>query len=545
MSLIIDHQPNLLSSAGEPIYYKIRTTDPQIVKMGIVLINMNGSNGTPVVDWTQEPELGTTDTYVFQLDEVIEDLLAYDQPELSYGMLHDRPKSVVKYGIIVFEYNSPSSIKQYTGLADNPLYAISTTANELLPQTLSEYLIENNNKCFLTNSPHYKDVGLFDHEYLDHIWLSPRPNDLVFRAFQKDGTQKLISYSLQTSDADKLTSRASVGPKDLNLYNLGFIDEQTKHYTIALKYSAGGNLFTDGDNGTFNANLNNISSVSGVGLTHNSSLAWHGSNVLSFPMSMGVIGSFIDVWQGDTLLTLQAGETYEITATITHNVGGSMGELGGLRLGVSGFTDATLNYTVFPVQGMADPGEHFFPVTTMVTVGNDTQGRLVMQQEGSLRGVFISCDDVSVRKMDISEPIKTYVLDHQCHTDATRIHFLNSLGGFDSFTFIGTERQKLAVVGEHYDKGRTLNRKYSDRGATVLQKQASRTLNCSSGPLTPEDMCWLEELLVSPAVYVERDNKLLPVILKNGEFEVMDKQNNIHKLSVQLQLANTTRSQRN
>lgn len=545
MSFTIEHEPNILSGSGEPIYYKFKTTDPQVVKLGIVLFKQVGGSYQPVVDWGQEPELGTTDTYIFQLDEIIEDMLSYDLPDLSYSLLRDRPRSIVKYGVYILTYSSPSTVLSAIGLLDRARYAISSSSNELLPININDHFIENGSKYFLTRSPANKTIALFDHEYLDHVWMIPNTNELAIKAYQKDGSVRSVSTYLRTTQVNRVTDRLAIGPDDLNKFNLGFIDEQTKHYTIALRRSIGNNLFTDGDGGTFNSGISNISSPSGSFITHDTTLAWHGNGVIRFPMGKVSTTVFEDVWQGDTLLILQPGATYEFTVYVTHDVGGAFGETGELRVGVSGFTDATLDYTVFPIQAMADPGEYFYATTTIVTVGNDNQGRLVLQKKGPVKDINIYCDNATIYKMEVSDVIKTYVLDHECHTDATRVHFLNSLGGFDSFTFVGTERQSLAISGDSFDRRRPINRKFSDRGGTVLQKEAQRTLSCSSGPLTPEDMAWLEELLVSPAVYVERDDELLPVILKNGEFEVLDRQKNIHKLNVQFQLSNTNRSQRN
>lgn len=545
MSYIIEHEPSMLVSAGEPIYLKFKNTDTQVVKMGIALYQWVGTSLKYIVDWSQEPELGTNDTYVFQLDEILEDLLGYDTPDFGSLLFQERPNSIVKYGYVVLEYSAPGVILSQTGQLGVRRFVISTTSSELLPRSISDHLLENETKYFLTNSPFYKSIGLFDHEYLDHIWLTGGVNELAIKAYQTDGSTRVLSTYLRTGLQYKVTDRLAIGPHELNRYSLGLIDEHTKHYTISLRRSAGSNLFTDAANGTFNSGLTNISALNGNIITLDNSLGWHGSSVLKFPMGKVATTMFEDVWQGDTLLTLQPGATYQFTVYMTHDVGGDFGDVGALRVGVSGFTDAVLEYTEFPVQAMADPGEYFFAINTIVKVGNDTQGRLLVQKKGPVTGITVYCDNVSVNKMEVSDVIKTYVLDHECHTDATRVHFLNSLGGFDSFTFIGTERQNIAIGGDTFDRRRPINRTYKDRGATVLQKQAQRTLNCSSGPLTPEDMAWLEELLVSPAVYVERDEKLLPVVLKNGEFEVLDRQKNIHKLKVQLQLSNTTRSQRN
>jgi hypothetical protein len=125
------------------------------------------------------------------------------------------------------------------------------------------------------------------------------------------------------------------------------------------------------------------------------------------------------------------------------------------------------------------------------------------------------------------------------------VHFLNRLGGIDSYTFAGAEKSSIKTESSSFEKLRPTWFNATNRGRQVLQKQGAVRLSCSSDTLRPDEMQWLQELLTSPVVYVQQGDKLLPVLLRDGEFEILDPIKNILRLRVELEYANDMILQRN
>lgn len=545
MSILLLHQPASIMSASEPIYYKLQTQNGNTVQVRVVVMRVDNGARTTIAEWHQKPDLGTADNYTVQIDEVLEDQLGYDVPLLNNDLLQDRSNSLLEYkvafqGLDSDGYTTASLVTPEPG----EIYALNGAATELEVEDIEPFLLENKDRYFLTNSSTEKWIGNGDHEYLDTVGLEDEQHDLLIRFNQKDGALR-FNYSPIFNTEKGKAHRIQVGPSIINNILPGFIDDNTLSYDVYLRSMIGNNLFMDGDNGTFETSVVGLSSPAGVALTRVNTESRTGSYSMSAVPTNGTANTFSDLWRTDTTYTLQSGKTYRFTVRFTYHVNTISQDSITIRPYATGFSDAVMVADQYELSANSYANGYYFTKSLWLTVGNDTTGQFCFQFNNDLPGVTIYFDDMELHEEVTSDKLRSYKIDRECHTDPTRVHFMNKLGGFDSFTFIGTERLRLVTTGEVYERRRPLGRSARDRGVIDLQKQGQRTLQCSSGALTPEEMIWLEELLVSPAVYVERDNELLPVILKNGEFELLNRQKNIHKLNVQLQYSNTGASQRN
>jgi hypothetical protein len=113
-----------------------------------------------------------------------------------------------------------------------------------------------------------------------------------------------------------------------------------------------------------------------------------------------------------------------------------------------------------------------------------------------------------------------------------RLHFLNKMGGFDSFDFRQMSRATLDIL-------RTLYRKHTGyevagawgydaeaRGDTQYDTEVKEKLLINSDWISDTEAAWLEELLTSPAVYLERaDRSLLAINLETNTYEIKQKAN--------------------
>ncbi len=139
---------------------------------------------------------------------------------------------------------------------------------------------------------------------------------------------------------------------------------------------------------------------------------------------------------------------------------------------------------------------------------------------------------------------RSYQIDNNCYTSPTRVHFLNRWGGFDSFTFNATEKKRLKTSRERYQRYLPANYSVGDRGRTVQEVNATESLLCTSDALREYERLWLEELLTSPEVFIQKDGNYLPVIVKDGTFEITDAQKSIFTMKVELEYAQDVNVQR-
>lgn len=131
---------------------------------------------------------------------------------------------------------------------------------------------------------------------------------------------------------------------------------------------------------------------------------------------------------------------------------------------------------------------------------------------------------------DETSEIKTYVINNECtKNDVFRIHFLNKLGGFDSFSFIRTSRTVSNVRRELYKKNlgnlTAITGAYSynksDRQDTIFDTNIKDRVSVQSDWLTDSESTWLEELITSPAVFLDHaTHGLIAINITDSAYEI-------------------------
>jgi hypothetical protein len=122
---------------------------------------------------------------------------------------------------------------------------------------------------------------------------------------------------------------------------------------------------------------------------------------------------------------------------------------------------------------------------------------------------------------------RTYYTDSNCDRFTHyKIHFLNKLGGYDSYTFTKKNSNISGINRSEYKKnlgeltsGSTYLNSKSQRAITQFNTVIEDTVTVKSDYLSSGDIAWLEELVTSPDVYLEKDGSAIPINLTNASFE--------------------------
>ncbi len=126
-------------------------------------------------------------------------------------------------------------------------------------------------------------------------------------------------------------------------------------------------------------------------------------------------------------------------------------------------------------------------------------------------------------------------IDYECTKhDIFTIHFLNKLGGFDTFSFIRLSRRNSDISRIEYKKNTgTLNadgtKTYSskDRGIVQLDTSIEDSVLVSSEWLTEAESTWLKELITSPEVFYDDGTELIAVNIRNSRYEEKKRANDV------------------
>jgi hypothetical protein len=119
-----------------------------------------------------------------------------------------------------------------------------------------------------------------------------------------------------------------------------------------------------------------------------------------------------------------------------------------------------------------------------------------------------------------------------------RLHFLNRLGGYDSFTFDLLNTNQSNIERKEYRQnlggfvGSTYSYDIKDRSATIFDTQIKTIQTLNSNWITDLEATWLEQLLTSPDVYMEVGTQLQAVNITDSSY--------IQKKTVNDQLFNLT-----
>lgn len=169
-----------------------------------------------------------------------------------------------------------------------------------------------------------------------------------------------------------------------------------------------------------------------------------------------------------------------------------------------------------------------------------------------------------------------------------RFHWLNSMGGIDSFTAKKNIAEGINISRDVIDRkatDRTWYQNDNDSGASindfnyisdtmrggdiykggreVTNIRADRNLSVYTNPLNQQDAKWLEEIMLSPNVWIEMETdatktgenmndhlrpslkEYIPVIVTNNDVEVVNQELGLVSFNIEYTLAHQVRTQRN
>lgn len=115
--------------------------------------------------------------------------------------------------------------------------------------------------------------------------------------------------------------------------------------------------------------------------------------------------------------------------------------------------------------------------------------------------------------------------------DSYRIHFLNKLGGFDSFTFTAVSKDSSSIDRQKYKRlwGQMSGSNYVYSKSDIQEQTFSTIIKdkliINSDWITEAESTWLEELVTSPVVYWEDNSTLIPLTITNSTYDKKKTQN--------------------
>src|SRR3990167_2287511 len=122
---------------------------------------------------------------------------------------------------------------------------------------------------------------------------------------------------------------------------------------------------------------------------------------------------------------------------------------------------------------------------------------------------------------------KTYVITDNCSRFASyRVHFLNQLGGFDSFTFNGINKESVEQTRTSYrpvtgtTTATTFTYSKSEAEEVTLNVNYRDSVIMESDWIDEDAFTWLEELFTSPEAYIDdTTHGLLPINLTKTKID--------------------------
>jgi hypothetical protein len=114
-----------------------------------------------------------------------------------------------------------------------------------------------------------------------------------------------------------------------------------------------------------------------------------------------------------------------------------------------------------------------------------------------------------------------FLIDNSCTKyDSVRLHWLNNLGAFDSFTFLKVSRDKTNVERKQFKKFQPLEYAKTFRAKTNYYTKASDSITINSDYLTDSEYEGMKQLIESPIVMMEVDsNTYVPVNIIDTNYE--------------------------
>jgi len=116
---------------------------------------------------------------------------------------------------------------------------------------------------------------------------------------------------------------------------------------------------------------------------------------------------------------------------------------------------------------------------------------------------------------------KTFNLNTECSIYPTvRLHWMNKLGGFDSFNFIRNSTKSLELERKQFKAPLPIGYSKQDRLKTNFNTTINDTITINSDWINEEQSLLLEQLATSPVIYLERSvTNFVAVNIANTNYE--------------------------
>jgi hypothetical protein len=130
--------------------------------------------------------------------------------------------------------------------------------------------------------------------------------------------------------------------------------------------------------------------------------------------------------------------------------------------------------------------------------------------------------------------------------DTIRLHWLNNLGGWDSYNFTKQSIKAMDIERKQFKKMQSINYSKSDRLKTNYNTTIIDKLQINSDWISDEMADWFQGLLTSPIVYLERGaDNFVSVNITNSEYLIQQYLNGrkIHNLQLDIEYSYNRYSQ--
>ena len=145
-----------------------------------------------------------------------------------------------------------------------------------------------------------------------------------------------------------------------------------------------------------------------------------------------------------------------------------------------------------------------------------------------------------------------------------RLTWINKYGVYDYYTFTKKSVNNTKIARNIYSSvkgnwgGSTFSKDGADRGRGVLTTKAYKSININSDWIhTDEEAAWLEELFISPAVFILGDydsadtgnvdygNYMIPVVIKNSDYQQYTRANDkVAQYNIEIEYSIDTKVQK-
>ena len=117
-----------------------------------------------------------------------------------------------------------------------------------------------------------------------------------------------------------------------------------------------------------------------------------------------------------------------------------------------------------------------------------------------------------------------YEVSDETTREKVRFAFINKLGSWDYYNNYNPVRQNFSVSRQQYTAPRvdysSLTSTYdiSRRGRTVNNSSTEDRFTVDTAFLTKTDANWIEELIESPSVYIQRSGEFIPIVITDSSY---------------------------